>query len=78
MYIERLAKEVGDKRTAKEFAALYKENKALLNNYYWDERDGFYYDHSEKDTSFVKVRIPAVYWSMLAEIPDKGQAERLV
>ena len=78
LYIERLAKELGDKRTAKEFAALYKENKALLNKYYWDEKDGFYYDLSEKDTSFVKVRTPAVYWSMLAEIPDKGQAERLV
>lgn len=78
LYINRLAKELGDKKIAKEFATLYKENKTLLNKYYWDEKDGFYYDLSEKDTSFVKVRTPTVYWSMLAEIPDKKQAERLV
>lgn len=59
-------------------AADLHNNKTLLNKYYWDEKDGFYYDLSEKDTSFVKVRTPTVYWSMLAEIPDKKQAERLV
>lgn len=78
LYIERLAKELGDKDIAKEYKKLYKEHKELLNEYYWDEEDGFYYDLSEEDTSFVKVRTPAVYWSMLAEIPDKKQAERLV
>lgn len=78
LYIERLAKELGDKKIEKEFAALYKEHKALLNTYYWDEQDGFYYDLSEQDTSFVKVRTPTVYWTMLAEVPDKKQAERLV
>lgn len=78
LYIERLAKELGDKKIAKEFSDLYKGHKSLLNKYYWDEKDGFYYDISEKDTSFVKVRTPAVYWSMLAEIPSKKQAARLV
>lgn len=78
LYIERLAKELGDKKIAKEFSDLYKRYKRLLNKYYWDEKDGFYYDISEEDTSFVKVRTPAVYWSMLAEIPSKSQAARLV
>lgn len=78
LYIERLAKELGDKKIAKEFSDLYKRHKCLLNKYYWDEKDGFYYDLSEQDTSFVKVRTPAVYWSMLAEIPSKNQAARLV
>lgn len=78
LYIERLAKELGDKKIAKEYAGLYKQHKELLNKYYWDNHDGFYYDLSEQDTSFVKVRTPAVYWSMLAEIPDQKQAQRLV
>lgn len=78
LYIKRLANELGDRKTAGEFAALYKENKKLLNGYYWDEQDGFYYDLSERDTSLVKVRTPAVYWTMLAEVPDKKQADRLV
>ena len=70
LYIKRLAHEVGDKETQGKFAALYKENKRLLNSYYWDVKDGFYYDLSEEDSSFVKVRTPAVYWAMLAEVPD--------
>lgn len=78
LYISRLAKEVGDNKTAKDYALLYKHNKKLLNTYYWDEEDGFYYDIAETDTSFVKVRTPAVYWAMLAEVADKKQAERLV
>lgn len=78
LYIKRLADELGDKETAKEFAGLYKGQKALLNKYYWDAQDGFYYDLSEQDTSFVRVRTPAVYWTMLAEVADKKQAERMV
>lgn len=78
LYIERLAKELGDRKIAREFGNLYKEHKTLLNKYYWDEQDGFYYDLSEQDTTFVKVRTPAVYWTMLAEVADKEQAKRLV
>lgn len=77
LYIKRLAHEVGDEETGKKFSSLYERSKKLLNTYYWDVEDGFYYDLSEADASFVKVRTPAVYWAMLAEIPDKEQAERL-
>ena len=77
LYIKRLAHEVGDKETQGKFAALYKENKRLLNSYYWDVKDGFFSQMSEEDSSFVKVRTPAVYWAMLAEVPDKDQAECL-
>lgn len=77
LYIAKLANEVGDKNTAKEFSRRYDHSKNLLNEYYWDEQDGFYYDLSEADSSFVKVRTPAVYWAMIAEVPDKEQAKRL-
>lgn len=77
LYIEKLALELGEKPLAKEYEALYKQHKNLLNKYYWDESDGFYYDLSEADTTFVKVRTPAVYWAMLAEVPNKKQARRL-
>lgn len=78
LYIQRLADEIGDKKIAKEYKAQYEHNKELLNNYYWDEKDGFYYDIQEGDHEFVKVRTPTVYWTMLAEVADKKQAERLV
>ena len=78
LYISRLAHEVGDKKIEKEFATLYKQHVDCLNTYYWDNEDGFYYDISEEDHSFVKVRTPTVYWAMLAEAADKKQAARLV
>ena len=77
LYISRLAKELGDGSTEAEFAKRYEVHKKLLNQYYWDETDGFYYDLSDADNSFVKVRTPAVYWAMLAELADKMQAQRL-
>ncbi len=78
LYISRLANVVGEKQIAQKFDREYEQKKTLLNAYYWDEEDGFYYDIRESDTSFVKVRTPASYWAMLAEIPNKEQAERLM
>lgn len=77
LYIKRLAEELDEQTLADEFGALYAKNKKLLNEYYWDEEDGFYYDLAPSDTSFLKVRTPAVYWTMLAEVPDRTQAARL-
>lgn len=77
LYINRMAVELGEKDLAEEFIALYKEGKQILNKYYWNEEDGFYYDLLPVDTSYVKVRTPAVYWAMLAEIPSQKQAVRL-
>lgn len=77
LYISRLAEEIGQKKIAKTYKQLYEEKKSIINTYYWDEKDGFYYDILETDSSFLKVRTPAVYWVMLAEIPNKEQAKRL-
>ncbi|MFV0346245.1 MAG: MGH1-like glycoside hydrolase domain-containing protein [Bacteroidales bacterium] len=78
LYISRLAEQVGDKELSEEYKQLYEEKKVLVNKYYWDEADGFYYDIMEDDKSFVKVRTPASYWVMLAEIPNHQQAERML
>ena len=78
LYIVRLAKEVGDTAQAQEFQTKYDNLKAIINKYYWDEKDGFYYDILESDHSFVKVKTPASYWVMLAEIPNQDQARRMM
>lgn len=78
LYISRLAKQIGENEICKNYTQLYEQKKSIINKYYWDKNDGFYYDILETDTSFVKVRTPASYWVMLAEIPDKKQAESLL
>lgn len=75
--IVELSKIVGDKETAKKFQKLYEDKKELINTYYWDEEDGFYYDIYETDTSLVKVPTPASYWVMLAGVPSPEQAKRM-
>ncbi len=77
LYISKLAAVAGNNEVAVKYKLLYNEKKAIINKFYWDEKDGFYYDILETDSSFVKVRTPAVYWVMLAEIPSKEQAARL-
>lgn len=77
LYISRVANELGRSDIAAEYDSLYSAGKQLLNDYYWDETDGFYYDINSSDTTHIKVRTPAVYWAMLAEIPDKQQADRV-
>ena len=78
LYISRLAKEAGNEGVEKQFTAIYQELKDIVNKYYWDEVDGFYYDIKASDHSFVKVKTPASYWVMLAEIPSKEQAKRMM
>ncbi len=75
--IQNLAKELGNSSVADEFSAHYDECKRLLNELYWDNNDGFYYDIDDSNRNFIKVRTPAVYWAMLAELADDEQAARL-
>ncbi len=78
LYISRLANEVGDIEVAQKFEEEYQQRKKLLNTYYWDKEDGFYYDILQGDKSFLKVRTPASYWAMLAEVPTKEMAYRMM
>lgn len=78
LYIVRLAEEVGDKKTAKVFQKKYDELKKLINEYYWDEEDGCYYDIYEKDNKVTKILSPASFWPVLAEIPSKNQVEKML
>ncbi|BDD08192.1 glycoside hydrolase [Fulvitalea axinellae] len=76
--ISRIAETIGDKATAKEYKAKYKVFKDLVNKYYWDEEDGMYYDiNVEAPYEKVKVKTPASFWPMLAEMCDKKQAAKL-
>lgn len=78
LYITRLAKLVGDSATEKEYGAKYNEIKNKINKYYWDERDGCYYDIREGDLSKTHILTPASFWPMLAEIPSRKQAKAMV
>ena len=57
----------------KEFARVAKE----INDHYWCEEDGFYYDVRLSDGGFCKVRTPASLWPLLAGVATQAQADRV-
>ncbi len=77
LLIHRMANCLGEFDMAKKWRAVYENFKSIVNRYYWDDEDGFYYDISARDHHFYKVMTPASFWVMLAEIPSRRQAERM-
>ena len=76
--ISRIADLLGDASGAAEWRAKYEAKKAKINELYWDESEGFYYDILASDLSKCKVPTMASYWALLAEIPDAARRARMV
>jgi glycogen debranching enzyme len=78
LYIKKIAIVLGEESIADEYTKKFEEKKALINKYYWNNDDGIYYDiESENPETQIKVKTPAAYWAMLAEVPDNNQAKLL-
>lgn len=78
LYISRLYGVHGMKKEAQEWKKRYESLKTSINDKYWDEKDGFYYDIDPQTGEPCRIKTPASFWAMLAEIPDKKQAARMV
>ena len=49
----------------------------FINRTLWDEKTGFYYDWG-KDNKRMTMRTIAAFWTLLGEIPQQHQVDRLV
>lgn len=77
LYISRLYGLYGMDEEEQEWKARYTELKNTVNEKYWDEQDGFYYDINRETGEPCRIKTPASFWAMLAEIPDERQAARM-
>ena len=78
LYIARLATEIDDVETARAFTSRHSALREQINTWYWDEEDGIYYDiRLDAPSRKVRVKTPAAYWPLLAELCDDVQAGRL-
>ena len=68
---------VGDKENATLWNNKYLEKKLIVNEYYWDKKDKFYYDIDNLTHEFFKVPTIASYWAMAAGIADREQAKHM-
>lgn len=75
-YIALLAKAIGDTALQSEYEKEYKRISDLVNERYWDEEDGFYYDLLP-DGHFSKVRTPASFWPVLAGMATLEKVDRM-
>ncbi|MBP3359609.1 MAG: hypothetical protein J6N52_02045 [Clostridia bacterium] len=75
--ISRLFDIVNDKELSQLWAEKYSQKKEIINRFYWDEEDKFYYDIDCKTNDFYKVMTIASYWTLTAGVASKEQAEAL-
>mgnify|MGYP005841956109 CR=1 FL=1 len=87
--IAKLAKYLNNRELTEEYSQKFEEKKNLLNMFYWNEKDGFYYDLYRKSSKKInemskrnkeihnKVPTIASYWPLLAETSSKAQAEMM-
>lgn len=76
--ISRMAERASQKEIAEKWKAKYESIKETVNRYYWNEEDGIYYDVEPGSEKHLKVKTPACYWPMLAEMCSPRQAARMV
>ena len=76
--IAKLFTLLGDMKNASEWEGKYQEKKDLVNTYYWDKEDKFYYDIDENDGHFYKVQTMASYWALTAGIASQEQAKEML
>lgn len=75
--IAKLFRLVGDEASAEEWDNKFNEKKDIVNNYYWDSEDGFYYDIDVRDNSLRKCMTVASFWTLTAGIADRERADAM-
>ncbi len=68
---------VKDYDNEKKWLEKFNEKKELVNKFYWDSSDKFYYDIDCESNEFIKVASVASFWPMTAQIASEKQAQCL-
>lgn len=77
LYMSALGDILNDKEKSYRFKRYYFSLKTRINSLMWNDEDSFYYDLDRKERQ-IKVKSSASFWTLMAEIPNKDKAERLI
>ncbi len=83
-YLGLMAKELGDTAGVREWSQKFSRVSGLINRTMWDPQDGFYYNVSKEDNSFVfegaslKRKELIGFLPLWARVATREQARRLV
>jgi len=75
--IARLYALIGDGEGERKWRERFEEKREIIDRYYWDSEDGFYYDVDRRDMSLIRVMTVASYWALTAGAASKEQAAAL-
>lgn len=76
-YLSLIARELNLRDEARFFEEEYRSMKERINEYMWDDKDGFYYSllfNGEK----IRVKSVQAFTALFAEVPEKDMADRLL
>jgi len=73
-----IAKALGKPDDAAEFTSRSEKLAKLINQVFWDEKDGFYYDRNEKTGQRVSVKSGSAFMPLFAGVAPPDRAKRLV
>ncbi len=76
--IARMFAILGDCENEALWLEKFKVKRDIVNKFYWDDADKFYYDIDVNTHEFYKVMTVASYWTMTAGIATKEHADYLV
>ena len=76
--MSEIAGVIGREADQADYARRAEELKARINEVFWDEEDGFYYDRSEKTGKLNKVKSVAGFMPLWVGAAPAERAERLV
>ena len=77
LYIARLAEAIGENALAGQWYAEFEQQKKLVNDRFWSEKDQLYLDRFIDESGFCQLLTPASLWPMLAEVADARQVAAL-
>lgn len=77
MCIRDLFEAQGNSEQAAVWSQKYEDLKKTINDVYWDEEDGCYYDVEIATMKPCRVKTPASFWPLLAKVASPEQAERM-
>lgn len=73
-----IADKLGKPQDAAEYRSHAKRLAKLINDVFWDEKDGFYYDRNEKTGQRIPVKSVAGFFPLWVGVASPEQARRLV
>ena len=76
--IARLYRALGREADAAAWEKVYADLGAEINRFYWDERDGFYYDIALADGAPCRVKTIASFWPLAAGVVPRERAQRVI